>query len=72
MKTWLVCLALISMVAVVEVLPVNVAATPHDRGASNSSFNRRLLQVPTNPWTRGCSRIFRCRDGSHGPGVHGK
>ncbi|KAK9016711.1 hypothetical protein V6N11_079206 [Hibiscus sabdariffa] len=46
------------MVAVVEVLPVNVAATPHDRGASNSSFNRRLLQVPTNPWTRGCSRIF--------------
>ncbi|KAK8633418.1 hypothetical protein V6N13_014264 [Hibiscus sabdariffa] len=61
-----------SMVAVVEVLPVNAAATPLDEGTSNFSFNRRLLQVSANPWTRGCSRIFRCRNGSHGPGVHDK
>ncbi|KAK8503615.1 hypothetical protein V6N13_009781 [Hibiscus sabdariffa] len=55
------------MVAVVEVLPVVAAATSLDGGASDLSFNRRLLRVPANPWTRGCSKIFRCRGG--GPGV---
>ncbi|KAK9016708.1 hypothetical protein V6N11_079203 [Hibiscus sabdariffa] len=45
----LVCLAIISMVVVVEVLPVVAAATPLDGGASNLSFNRRLLQVSANP-----------------------
>ncbi|KAK8503614.1 hypothetical protein V6N12_024786 [Hibiscus sabdariffa] len=43
------------MVVVAEVLPVDAAATPLDRGASNLSFNRRLLQVPANPWYRGIS-----------------
>ncbi|KAK8973564.1 hypothetical protein V6N11_030754 [Hibiscus sabdariffa] len=46
------------MVAVGEVLPVVAAATPLDGGVSNLSFNRRLLQIPANPWTRDCSRIF--------------
>ncbi|KAK8633414.1 hypothetical protein V6N13_014260 [Hibiscus sabdariffa] len=32
-----------------EVLPVVAAATPLDGGASNLSFNRRLLQVSANP-----------------------
>ncbi|KAK8503613.1 hypothetical protein V6N12_024785 [Hibiscus sabdariffa] len=73
MKTWLVCMAIICMVAAVEVLPVDAAATATslDGGASNLGFNRRLLQVPANPWTRGCSRIFRCRGGG-GSGVQGK
>ncbi|KAK8503617.1 hypothetical protein V6N13_009779 [Hibiscus sabdariffa] len=66
------------MVAAAEVLPVDAAATPLDGGASNLSFNRRLLQVPANPWHRGCSRLTRCRGGSGGsrrpgePGVQGK
>ncbi|KAL4377102.1 hypothetical protein GQ457_02G037920 [Hibiscus cannabinus] len=74
MKTCLICLAIISMVAAAEVLPVDAAATPLDGGASNLSFNRRLLQVPANPWHRGCSRLTRCRGGSRrpgGPGVQG-
>ncbi|KAK9016709.1 hypothetical protein V6N11_079204 [Hibiscus sabdariffa] len=64
-----------NMVVVLEVLQVDAAATPLDGGASNLSFNRRLLQVPANPWQRGCSRHTRCRGGSRrpgGPGIQGK
>ncbi|KAL4377425.1 hypothetical protein GQ457_02G037870 [Hibiscus cannabinus] len=66
MKTCLICLAIISMVAAAEVLLVDASAAPLDGGASNLSFNRRLLQVPANPWHRGCSRLTRCRGGSGG------
>ncbi|KAE8725265.1 hypothetical protein F3Y22_tig00009009pilonHSYRG00371 [Hibiscus syriacus] len=64
MKTWLICLAIISMVAVDEMIQVDAAATPLDGGDSNLSFNRRLLQDPVNPWQRGCSRITKCRGGN--------
>ncbi|KAK8503612.1 hypothetical protein V6N13_009784 [Hibiscus sabdariffa] len=50
------------MAVVVEVLPVDAAATPLNGGASILSVkSRRLLQVPANPWQRGCSRLTRCR-----------
>ncbi|KAK8633419.1 hypothetical protein V6N13_014265 [Hibiscus sabdariffa] len=57
LRPWLICLAIISMVAVEEVLQVVAAATPSDGGISDLSYNRRLLQVPANPYSRGCSRF---------------
>ncbi|KAK8973565.1 hypothetical protein V6N11_030755 [Hibiscus sabdariffa] len=46
--------------AVLEVLPVDAAAMPLNGGASIFNVkSRRLLQVPANPWQRGCSRLTR-------------
>ncbi|KAE8726408.1 hypothetical protein F3Y22_tig00006992pilonHSYRG00043 [Hibiscus syriacus] len=49
--------------SLLEVIQVNAAAAPLDGGASNLSYNRRLLQNPVNRWTRGCSKITKCGGG---------
>ncbi|KAK8633417.1 hypothetical protein V6N13_014263 [Hibiscus sabdariffa] len=67
LRPWLICLAIISMVAVEEVLQVAATATPSDGGMFDLSYNRRLLQIPANPYQRGCSKYDRCRSGRREP-----
>nr|KJB10204.1 hypothetical protein B456_001G188800 [Gossypium raimondii] len=61
MKTWLICLALIGIVVMVEVIQIDAAMTIHHSEVSGLVSYPRLLQEAINPWNRGCSRLTRCR-----------
>ncbi|KAB2074743.1 hypothetical protein ERO13_A07G161920v2 [Gossypium hirsutum] len=61
MKTWIICLAIISIVVMEEVIQIDAAIAIHHPEVSRLVSYRRLLQEAVNPWNRGCSKLTWCR-----------